>query len=124
MSQRTATYTWSDVLNHIQRKSSRGNQDDMGVFIANRTINWVWDKYDWRESLATLPPFYLVPNEQDFGAPAVTIPSDFYGLRTANLVRATNIPPFRYPLKIIKDLDITHVRYLPHAIGYNANKQV
>lgn len=123
MAQRVATYTWNDVLSIVGRKLSRNFQDDIGVHVANMTQNWVWDKYDWRESLRTLPPFYLVPNEQDYGAPTVAIPLDFYGLRWANLVRTDNTPPYRQPLNIIKDLQTTHIRYLPHGICYVSDKQ-
>lgn len=123
MSARVSTYTWTDVLSIIGRKGSRSVMDDMATYIANLTLNWVNDKYDWRWTTAQLPPFYLVPNEQDYGAPAVAIPSDFYGLRWCNLVRTDNTPPYRQPLRVIKDLQTTHIRYLPHAIGYVPDKK-
>lgn len=40
------------------------------------------------------------------------------GLREARLLRASTVPPFRQPLQIIKDLELTHVRYIPHAINF------
>jgi hypothetical protein len=123
MAVRTPLMTWQDVLSIAGRKAPRAVVDDYGAYIANMTLNWVWDKYDWRESMATLPPFYLVPNEQDYGAPTVAIPSNFYGLRWCNLVRSDNIPPYRQPLELIKDLQTTHIRYLPHAICYVPEKQ-
>ena len=123
MAVRTPTYTWSDVMSIAGRKSSRNVMDDYGVYLCNMTLSWVWDKFDWRESMASLPSFYLVPNEQDHGAPTVAIPSNFYGLRWANLVRIDNVPPYRQPLAIIKDLQTTHIRYLPHAICYVPEKQ-
>lgn len=123
MAQRTPTRTWNEVLSIIGRKISRNVQDDLGVYIANAALNFVWDKYDWRESLGVFPPFYLVPNEQDYGAPAVSVPSDFYGLRWCNLVRTDNTPPYRQPLRVMKGLETTHIRYLPHSIGYVSEKQ-
>lgn len=123
MAVRVPTYSWNDVLSYIGRKIPRSVQDDAGVFVANMALNWVWDKYDWRESLGKLPSFYLVPDEQDYGVPTVAIPSDFYGLRWANLVRTDNTPPYRQPLTIIKDLQPTHIRYLPHAIGFVSDIQ-
>lgn len=123
MAARPPTYTWSDVINIIGRKGSRSVSDDMSVYIANLTQSWVSDKYDWRWTTAGLPSFYLVPNEQDFAAPEIAIPQDFYGLRWANLIRADNVPPYRQPLRIIKDLQTTHIRYLPHALGYVPDKQ-
>jgi hypothetical protein len=123
MSARPSTYTWANVLDIIRRKIPAATDRDLQVHIVNNTMNYVWDKYDWRESLASLPPFYLVPNEQDYGAPAVVIPQDFYGLRWCNLMRASNVPPYRQPLAIIKDLQPTHIRYLPHAICYVSDKK-
>jgi hypothetical protein len=123
MANRTSTITWEQVLAVIGRKSSRSLQDDMGPLIVNLALNWVWDKYDFRWTTAALPNFYAVPQEQDYGAPAVIIPPDFYGLRWANLVRADNYPPYRQPLTIVKDLVLTHARYLPHAIGYVPDRQ-
>lgn len=123
MAVRTPTFVWQDVLNIVGRKTSRSIQDDMATPIVNMTLNLVWARWDWRQSLATLPTFYLTPNTQDYGAPAVVIPSDFYGLRWCNLVRTDNIPPYRQPLIIIKDLQTTHIRYFPHSIGYVADRQ-
>ena len=123
MAARLATYTWRDVMDIAGRKAGRSLTDDLAAHICNITLNWVWDKYDWRESLTTLPPFYLAPLVQDYGAPQLVIPSDYYGLRYANLVRIDASPPTRQPLEIIKDLMPTHVRYLPHAICYVSDKQ-
>lgn len=123
MAQRAPTLVWADVMDIVRRKMPRATEEDLAPIICNTTLNWIWDKYDWRESLATLPTFYLVPNEQDYGAPAVVIPSDFYGLRWANLMRASNVPPYRQPLAIIKDLLPTHIRYIPHAIGYVSDRK-
>jgi len=95
----------------------------MGAYICNVTQNWISDRYDFRWTLATLPPFYCVPDAQDYGEPAAVIPSDFYGLRWANLVRTDSSPPYREPLAIIKDLMPTHARYIPHAICYVPNKR-
>jgi hypothetical protein len=123
MAARISTYTWQDVLSTAGRKFPKSLQDDFAPVICNMTQNYVWDKYDWRQSITTLPPFYMVPNEQDYGAPAIVIPSDFYGLRMARLIRTDANPPYRTPLKIIKDLEETHVRYLPHSICYNVDRK-
>lgn len=124
MAVRAPSYTFEQLLAVVGRKASRGLQDDLGTIIVNNTISWIHDKYDFRWTTAPLPPFYLVPNAQDYGAPAVIIPSDFYGLRWAELIRTDNEPPYRYPLTIIKDLLPTHARYIPHAICYVPDSQV
>lgn len=118
MAQRTAQYTFADILNVAGRKFPKTLSDDLGPVLCNLTQDYIWDKYDWRASLTTLPPFYLAPSVQDYGAPAVVIPTDYYGLRTANLLATNTTPVSVIPLKIIKDLQPTHIRYLPHAISY------
>lgn len=123
MSERTGTFTFGDALSSACKGISRQIQDDYGQIIVNLALNSVWIKYDWRESVTILPNFYLIPNEQDHGSPSATVPSDFFGLRWVNLVRANTIPPMRWPLQIIRDLLLTHIRALPHAICYEPSKQ-
>jgi hypothetical protein len=116
MSERLGTFTYGDALLTACKGISRQIQDDYGQVIVNIALYDIWMKYDWRESTAVLPPFYLIPNEQDHGAPAVAVPGDFFGLRWANIRRSSTIPPMRQPLQIIRDLVLTHIRYIPHAI--------
>lgn len=118
MAQRTGTYTYGDALNIISRQISRAVEDDVAATIANLATNLIWTRYDWRETISKLPPFYLIPGEQDHGAPTVTIPNDFFGLRKASLIRNTTIPVMRQPITPIRDLELTHFKFLPHAIGY------
>lgn len=123
MSERLGTFTYGDALSTACKGISRQIQDDYGQMIVNMAINDIWMKYDWRESTAVLPPFYLIPNEQDHGFPAVSVPGDFFGLRWANIRRSSTVPPMRQPLQIIRDLLLTHIRYIPHAICYEPSKQ-
>lgn len=122
MAERTATLTYGDALSVATKQLSRGIQDDFGHLICNLSVNDIWMKYDWRESLAVLPPFYLIPNEQDHGAPAAAVPPDFFGLRWAEIVRQSTVPPMRQELQVIRDLKLTHIRYIPHAICYEPSK--
>lgn len=112
------TYYFSDALDLISRQLPRMVESDSGASVANMAIYEIWKKYDWRESLAVLPPFYLVPNQQDLGTPAVVIPSDFLGIRQAYLVRLNSTPPYRQRLQPVKDLELTTIRGFPTSIGY------
>jgi len=112
------TYTYADVLNAIQKQVPRSTEDVNAATICNMAQNMIWNAYDWRESLAELPPFFLIPNVQDYYKPFYNLPDDFHGLRKAFLTRTVSVPPFRQELSVIKDLRITHARYVPHAIGY------
>lgn len=112
------TYYYSDVLNYISSSVPRMVDSDKSVFISNLAIAEIYKQYDFRESLATLNPFYLVPNTQDHGAPMVVIPSDFLGLRKVYLTRYNSIPIFRQDVAILKDLELTHFSGLPDTICY------
>src|ERR1039457_2152875 len=123
MSERTSTYTWSDLLAVGLQGIRTPNDEKLNPLAANLILNEIWKRYDWRGRIAVLPAFYLIPNEQDYGSPAVTIPSDFMGLRYANLIRVTTIPPWRVPLIVLKDLQITHNRGLPRDISYEPTQR-
>ena len=117
------TFTFDDVCRMVDRHVPRNVMSDNAANICNLAYNRIWHQYDWRESLATLPPFYLIPNEQDMGAPFYTVPDDFAGLRKADLVYLAGDPPTRRQLTVIKDLNLTQARYFPHAINYNPDTQ-
>lgn len=123
MAVRPAVLTYGNVLDVAGRKFPGMLQDNLSATILNLTTSKIWDAYDWRWSLDQLPPFYLMPNQQDYGAPAVTIPDDFYGLRFAQLIQTNATPPVLNQLMVIKDLLITNVRYIPHAICYAPDVQ-
>jgi len=112
------TYKYLDALNAAGKVIPRIVEDDQAAFLCNEATNEVWSRYDWRESVVQLPPFYLVPNEQDHGPPSVAVPADFLGLRMAYLVRLTSSPPTRSELLVMRDVRLTQVRALAHAIGY------
>jgi hypothetical protein len=119
MALRTPSYTYGDAFSSIQRQYPRVIEDSNAALIANMATDMIWHRYDWKQSIKTLPPFYLVPNEQDHYYPAAVVPSDFYGLRKANLCRTQSEPPAHYPLSIIRDLELTHQRALPSSICFD-----
>lgn len=112
------TYTFGELLRIAGDEISMRVQDEKAAVILNRAVNLIWKRYDWRETLDDLPPFYLIPSEQDHGAPAVSIPADFHGLRTAYVVRLNTTPPDRTPLKVVQFTDLTASRYLPQTISF------
>jgi hypothetical protein len=113
------TYTYGDVLSMIATSALRSTEDDKAAHIANLALNKIWKRYDWPESVAALPPFALTPGEQDHGAPAVSVPPDFSGLRSATLVELNGIPARRTPIKrIARSLQLTNAQDLPEAISY------
>jgi hypothetical protein len=115
-------YTWVDALSAIGGQHNRLVEDKNAATICNLCLNEMWDAYDWRESISTLPPFFLVPSRQDHGPPFSTVPSDFKGLRRARCSYITGSPPSFWGLNVQKHLDMTQARHLPHAISYHAPK--
>jgi hypothetical protein len=49
-------------------------------------LAYMWGRWGWRQSLKELPPFWLVPEKLEYGAPISVVPSDFAGLWEVALV--------------------------------------
>ncbi len=117
------TLYYSDITTIISRFVPKIVDSDVAAFVSNIAIYEIFKRYDWRESLVTLPPFFLVPNSQDHGAPFVAVPSDFLGLRQAYLVQLNSSPVYKMPLGILKDLAETPIPGIPQDIGYQVDTQ-
>ena len=114
-----STYSIADALSLANRTMPRAIEADHAAYIANTALSEIWHAYDWRVSLNQLPPFWLIPLVQDYGAPFYAVPEDFYGLRQAYLVQTSSTPlPRRIELKVIKNLRKEYIRGLPRDIGY------
>jgi hypothetical protein len=113
------TYTIGEALTLVSRQLGRSVEDDYGAYIANIAMNTMWNRYDWRETIAQLPPFYLIGNEQEFGPPSAIVPANFLGLREAYLVGTTAVPARRMELKVRRDLRLTGAQGLPAEISYD-----
>ena len=74
------TFRYSDILSIVSKQFPRIVEDQYASICSNMATNLIWYAYDWRESLLTLPPFWLIPGEQDYKPPATVIPADFGGL--------------------------------------------
>lgn len=117
------TLYYSDAVNLISPLISRANEASTAAHVCNVVTNEIWQKFDWRESMATLPPFYLVPHEQDYGAPAVSVPSDYMGLRQVWYTNLNSFPTYLFPMTFSRDLDLTSVEGFPTSISYQRDKQ-
>ena len=112
------TYTYADAINFVRPQVPATAEDQKAATMCNIATNLIWNAFDWRETIEILPPFWLSPWVQDYGAPLVIVPSDFLGLRTAQLTDLSNVPPAKYPIRVMKFLEPTHMKTLPHAISY------
>lgn len=77
--------TFGKLINSFAKDIPRLQNTEFAAEIVATTINKVWLFQDFRETLAKLPPFYLVGGMQDYGKPIYTIPVDFLALRQASL---------------------------------------
>lgn len=113
------TLTYGDVVTLISKKLSRVTEEDFATVILNNAIAEIWKRYDWRESLTTLPGFWLSPKIQDYGYPLSAVPQDFEGLRTAQVIQFNSDPAQFWTIDITKFLDKTNIEGFPSAISYN-----
>jgi hypothetical protein len=113
------TLTYGEVITAISKKISRTTEEDFAALLMNNAIAEIWKRYDWRESLDVFSGFWLSPKVQDYGSPLGAVPTDFEGLRTAQLVQFTGSPARIIPLEITKFLDKTNVQSFPSSISYN-----
>jgi len=118
------TYTWQDALN-VAKPSYRTSTDQSALtFALNMAVSECWLGWDWRDSIANLPPFWLVPGVQDYGSPFVSVPTNFYGLREVYLVCLNVTPvPSSTPIKVVSNLEQTGAYGLPNTICYRSAAQ-
>lgn len=107
------TYTWADALHRVASQGFRANEDANAIFAINDAQMLIWDRYDWRETLAELPPFWLIANTQDYAE----VPTDFQALRRAYIVNVDSNYG-REELVVKKDLALTNIRAHPKTISY------
>lgn len=118
-----ATYTFGDLVN-MERQNIPALREEKTVdMLCMKAQTFVWNRFPFRETIATLPPFWCVPDTQDFGAPAVIVPDDFQGLWKAFIVNTSAWPEDPWNLKVLRELDPTAFRSMPDAISYNKATQ-
>jgi len=119
-------YTWdySDVISATAANYTKSLDQTTLEFAMNNAIKKMWLAYDWRGTVVKLPPFWLVPGEQDYGSPTYSIPSDFYGLRETYLVWVGSSPiPIRSYIPVVENLEKTSLQGAPGTICYRAAAQ-
>lgn len=115
------TITFGKLISALQYQIPRMKEENFAADYCAQLINKIWEFADWRESLAELPPFYLVGDVQSYGPPIYAIPTDFQGLRQASLVQLTdgaNIVLNKTPLAT-KTRQQGPIRYgIPEVLSY------
>ena len=59
------TLTVAQALNLAVVRLPKALPDGFGARFADEVLGYMWTKYDWKESLAELPPFHLIRDEHD-----------------------------------------------------------
>lgn len=113
------TYTYTDVVAATTANYTKSLDQTTLEYAMNNAIKKTWLAYDWRGTVVKLPPFWLVPGEQDYGSPTYTVPDDFYGLREVYfvIVGATNMPRRKF-ITVCENLEKTDLQGIPESICY------
>ena len=112
-------YSYNDVLSMCDAVVHRKIIEGKSAIMVNLAMEVIWNEYDWADSIAALPPFFLIPSVQDYpNVPYTVKPSDFLGFRQARLVQTSGSPPVKWPINIQKHLELTHNSNYPQAISY------
>lgn len=78
--------TFLRILMDVQSELGIQRDQAMGVMHLNNAFRFMWDHFEWRETLGDLPPFYLTPNHHIYRSPFIAIPTDFVDLFSAEVV--------------------------------------
>lgn len=114
-----STYSFNDALAIVSPQFKNKVDTSLAVHAVNIALNAMWMAYDWRETIATLPPFWLSPNDQDFGKPLYAVPADFAGLRETYLVSLQSYNNWTTPVNVQSNLEFTQLVGPTEAICYH-----
>lgn len=115
------TYRFWQAAAAAKNVTEKTVETDMQAMACNLALNEWWEAYNWRETMETLPPFWMAPGVQDYGAPFVAVPSDFMALGRCyfvNLRSGINGIPWRVELSTVGDLPETSEQDMPTSICY------
>jgi len=121
MAIRTPTFTFADAA--IATQGSKALSDPIMKYAINKAFFNMWNAANWRETIGMLNPFYLYPTAQQYGTPAVIVPSDFHGLQEVYCVNLLSDTVNRWPLEVQQNIETTHLRDWPQAICYDPSTQ-
>ena len=113
-------YSYAQALNAVSRTQPAIIEDQYATLACNMATSLIWDATDWRESTAVLPPFYLQPGEQDHGPPLGIVPSDFMGVRRAQVQMYNG--QVLGELAVSQNLNEVYWLGLPSSISYENQK--
>ncbi len=113
------SYRYTDAWSVSRQQCPSSTEQVSWDYATNMAIAKMWRAYDWRGTVGSFTPFWLVPGQQDYGKPFYSVPNDFFGLREAYLVNVgANSIPVRVPMRVVENLEATHIVSYPLVICY------
>lgn len=100
----SSTQTYIDAWDQARFQYRRDTDPAIQERATNLAVNKMWRAYDWRGTVVTLPPFWIVPNQNDYGA-TVAVPSDFLGLREVYRVQLNGTSPVYSEIRVVQNLE-------------------
>jgi len=114
-----SSYTYAEAFTMSDIGQSKSIQESKICHIINLAQNVIWKKFDWIWTIDTLNPFWLIPLQQDYGSPMLSVPEDFERLHKAEIVMLYQGPQPRIdPMEIKKELNLTDRTSVPKQISY------
>lgn len=116
-----SSYTLEEVMVAAMQMTERGYEITVGTSALNMTIQKIWDSYGWRDSRGYLPSFHLIPSKEDYMAPQIALPSDFWKIDRAYFwdLKSDTTHPTR-ELTIMGGIPKETEDAYPTVIGYNS----
>lgn len=114
----TRNKTWQDLLRSIENVVPRSIFEQLAFDILNASVGRLWDAFPWRQSVAVLPPFYLIPEVFEYPDVLSDMPSDLGAIMAAWFVDLSDPSrPVKFPLQVVRDVEQAGVYGQPHLIA-------
>jgi hypothetical protein len=116
------TYTPGRALDLFQNRYNQILVNGYGAIAADMAQSQMWMSFPWKQSIAPLTPFYVIPEQSDYGAPTGAVPPDFLHLIEAWMRDVTSGYITRLNVHKGRDLPPSYLESIPDTIGYLAEK--
>lgn len=74
------------ILSDVQSELGITGDQTVAMQHMNNAFRFVWDAFEWKETLEDLPEFFLIPGWHIYRSPNIVIPTDFADLYSAEVV--------------------------------------
>lgn len=112
-------FTYAELYEFASVGTARTIENTRKILILNMAQTMIWNGFDWRWTIGSIYPFWLMPYEQEYGPPIVALPSDCARLQRFNLVRVnpSGPTPSRIELKVVRELPLNDLLGPPRQVS-------